>query len=311
MSWVRAPLQRDLTGFMDETIDITAGANESARQNWHVWLRVGLLGGLVLILYHQILASLAHQWWTDPNYSHGLIVPFFCAWVIWKKRMRIVEAPLRPSWWGLVVTAGALGTLLLGVLGAELFLSRTSLLLLIAGLAVQFRGWRFFREILFPWALLFFTVPLPAIIFNQIALPLQFVASRLAGGMLGLLGVAVLREGNVIQLASITLDVAEACSGLRYLISLITFAVMYGYALERRAWARVFLLLAAIPIAVFANGIRIMGSGILGQYWNPDKAEGFFHLFSGGLIFVISLGSLVMLHAVLSLFDRRMRAENS
>jgi exosortase len=129
--------------------------------------------------------------------------------------------------------------------------------------------------------------------------------------MLGLLGVAVLREGNVIQLASITLDVAEACSGLRYLISLITFAVMYGYALERRAWARVFLLLAAIPIAVFANGIRIMGSGILGQYWNPDKAEGFFHLFSGGLIFVISLGSLVMLHAVLSLFDRRMRAENS
>ena len=269
------------------------------------WLQFTILVVLLAVLYHRILAALATDWWTDPNYSHGFIVPIFCGWVIWKERRRIADAPVRPSWFGLVVVIAALGLLVLGVLGAELYLSRTSLLFLLAGLVIQFRGWRFFRAMLFPWAVLFLMVPLPAIIFNQIALPLQFQASRLASGMLELVGVPVLREGNVIQLPSLTLDVVEACSGLRSLVSLITLAVLYGYMFERRTWRRTMLVLVAIPIAVVANGVRIMGSGILGQYWSADKAEGFFHIFTGWLIFVISFSLMMIFHAALSRFGRQ------
>ena len=199
---------------------------------------------------------------------------------------------------------GSLGILALGVLGAELFLSRTSLVVLIAGLLVQFRGWRFFRAVIFPWAVLFLAIPLPAIIFNEIALPLQFQASRLASAILGLIGVPVLREGNVILLPSLSLDVVEACSGLRSLVSLIALAIFYGYFVERRVSRRVLLALAAIPIAVLANGLRIMGSGFLGEYWSPERAEGFFHMFSGLLIFIVSFGLLTGFHALISWLGR-------
>jgi exosortase len=181
-------------------------------------------------------------------------------------------------------------------------LARTSLLFAIAGLIIYFFGWKMLRALVFPWAVLFLTIPLPAIIFNQIALPLQFEASRLASGMLSLLGVPVLREGNIIQLSSLTLDVAEACSGLRSLISLITLAIFYGYLFEPKVIRRILLVVLAIPIAVFANGFRIMGSGLLGEYWSPDKAEGFFHMFSGFLIFACSLLLLFGLHALMGRF---------
>ena len=263
-------------------------------------LQFGLLAVGVLVLYARILIQLAESWVENPNYSHGFFVPVFCAWVVWRERRRFAEAPVRPSNSGLLVIAGALSLLILGVFGAELFLSRTSLLFLIAGLLIYFRGWKFFRVALFPWAVLFLMIPLPAIIFNQIALPLQFEASKLATGMLGVLGVPVLREGNIIHLPALNLDVVEACSGIRSLVSLITLAAFYGYLCEPRVWRRWLLVLAAIPIAVFANGVRITGSGLLGQYWSPDKAEGFFHMFSGVLIFAVSLLALIALHQILS-----------
>jgi exosortase len=275
------------------------------------WLQFTILTGLIGVLYYHILARLCLQWWADPNYSHGFVVPIFCSWVIWKKRKRLADVPVDPSWFGVIIILGSLGLLVLGNLGAENFLSRTSLLFLIAGVVIQFRGWRYFRVMLFPWAALFLMVPLPAIIFNQIALPLQFQASRLATGLLGLVGVPVLREGNVIQLPSLTLDVVEACSGLRSLVSLITLAVVYGYLFEPRVWRRVLLILVAIPIAVVANGVRIMGSGILGQYWDSNKAEGFFHMFSGLLVFMLSLGLVIIFHITLCWLAHGTRARHA
>jgi exosortase len=290
---------------MSQSVDNAAlEMNKVVAPSLQGWAQLTLLAALIGLLYYRILAALTADWWTDPNYSHGFIVPIFCCWVIWMERRRIADSPVRPSWFGLFVILGAVALLVLGVLGAELYCSRTSLIFLLAGLAIQFRGWRFFRAILFPWAVLFLMVPLPAIIFNQIALPLQFQASALATGMLQLVGVPVLREGNVIQLPSLTLDVVEACSGLRSLVSLITLAVLYGYIFERRTWRRLLLILVAVPIAVIANGVRIMGSGILGQYWDPDKAEGFFHMFTGWLIFVVSFGLLMIFHATLSRIGR-------
>lgn len=276
------------------------GADHTRRAIWKSWSQVSILAALVALLYYRIVVNLAVEWWSDPNYSHGFLMPIFCGWMIWRQKKHLTDESVRPNLLGFALIGIALGMLVLGVLGAELFLSRTSLIFLLAGVVIHFRGWSHFRRILFPWALLFLAIPLPAIVFNQIALPLQFQASKLASGLLSLCGVPVLREGNVINLPSLSLDVVEACSGLRSLVSLITLALLYGYFFERRNWVRVLLAASAIPIAVAANGMRIMGSGLLGEYWDPSKAEGFFHLFSGWLIFVLSIALLVGLHAAIA-----------
>jgi len=254
---------------------------------------------LVGWLYWSILFHLAKQWSNDPNFSHGFFVPAFSLFVLWQDRARLAREPREPSSWGLLVIAFALSVLLVGVLGAELFLSRVSLLLLIAGMVIFFQGWRWFRAVLFPWAFLVFMIPIPAIVFTQITFPLQMLASKIAALLLPIAGVPVLREGNVIHLPAMSLEVAEACSGVRSLLSLMTLAIIYGYLTETRIWVRIVLATASIPIAVAANSVRIVGTGLLVQHWDPDKAQGFFHTFSGWLVFVVSLAMLVLLHRCL------------
>jgi exosortase len=282
----------------------TAGkmpSNMTLRRDWWQWAVIVVL---IAVLYFPILARLAHQWRTDDNYSHGFFVPAFSAYVIWHERRRLAALEPRPCWWGALLVSFALVVLICGVFGAELFLSRSSLVLLLGSLVVYSFGWKHFRALLFPWAFLFLMIPIPAIVFNQIAFPLQLVASTLASSLLSAFGVPVLREGNVIQLPAMSLEVVEACSGIRSLMSLCTLAVIYGYFLEPRIRSRVALALAAVPIAVAANSLRIVGTGLLGQYWDPDKAQGFFHIFSGWLIFVMSLLMLFGLHGLFRLGER-------
>lgn len=274
-------------------------AQREATPNGVFWLKLGFLLILLGFLYHDILAQLVGDWWRDPNFSHGFLVPVFSAVIVWQRRKQILALPVQPSWFGLAIVAGALGILTVGELGAEFFLSRTSLLLLLAGLLVYFLGWNHLRAVLFPWAFLFFMIPIPSIIFNQIAFPLQFLAARLASFLLVLFGVPVLREGNIIQLPTAALEVAQACSGIRSLMSLGALAVIYGYFLDKNNIRRIVLALAAVPIAVMANGVRVMGTGLLGYYWDPDKAEGFFHAFSGWIIFIISIALLIAFHTAL------------
>jgi len=259
---------------------------------------------LIAYLYFDILSRLVSDWWNDPNFSHGFFVPAFSLFVLWQQRKALAGMEARPSWWGSFFAAGSLCLLIVGTLGAEFFLSRTSLVFLLGSLVIQFYGWRVFRAILFPWAVLFLMIPIPAIIFNQIAFPLQLLASRLATGLLSVLGVPVLREGNVIQLPVMSLEVAEACSGIRSLVSLTTLAVIYGYFIETRTSRRIWMAVFAVPIAVAANAMRVMGTGLVAQYWDPTKAEGFFHEFSGWLIFVLSLGMLLLVHRAMGLLDR-------
>lgn len=290
---------------MNQTLGCpTAKGAAVTAQAWWGWVQFAAIAALLAVLYGRVVAGLILDWARDPNYSHGFVVLSISAWLVWRKRKVLAAHSAAPSWWGLLIILGSLGMLILGTLGAELFLSRTSLIFLLAGLLVQFRGWRLFRAVIFPWAILFLAVPLPAIIFNEIALPLQFQASQLASALLGLIGVPVLREGNVIVLPSLSLDVVEACSGLRSLVSLITLAVLYGYLVERRMFRRVLLVLAAVPIAVLANGLRIMGSGFLGEYWSPEKAEGFFHTFSGLVVFFVSFALLAGFHGLISWLGR-------
>lgn len=263
--------------------------------------QIGLLVLCAAWIYVPILGRLVVQWGHDPNFSHGVFVPAFSTYVLWDQRVRFANLVPRPNWFGLVILLGAMLTLIVGSLGAELFLARFSLLLTIAALVVLFWGWSYMRAAFFPWAFLLLMIPVPSIVFNQVTFPLQLLASRVAAIVLPWLGVPVLREGNVIQLPAMALEVAEACSGIRSLLSLVTLALIYSYMLEKRTAVRVALALASIPIAVAANSSRIIGTGLLVQYWSPDKAEGFFHMFSGWLIFVVSISLLFLTHKLIRL----------
>jgi exosortase len=258
-----------------------------------------ILALLSLWLYGPTLAHLLAQWWHDPNFSHGFFVPLFSAFVVWQERGRLAQLSVQPSWAGLGIMIPALLILVVGQMGAELFLARFSMLLLLAGLIVLFLGWNFLRALYLPLTFLVLMIPVPAIVFNQITFPLQLLASRVAAGVLPVLGVPVLREGNVIVLPSMPLEVADACSGIRSLMSLGTLAIIYGYLMDRRVSVRVLLAVASIPIAVAANSLRIVGTGLLVQYWDPEKAEGFFHAGWGWIIFVISIVALYLLHHLL------------
>jgi len=272
------------------------------------WWRVGALTAVIAWLYFSVLLRLAQQWWHDPNFSHGFLVPVFSLYVVWRNRARITRESPDPTWWGLPIVFLAIFLLLAGTMGSELFLARSSLLILIVGLIVLFRGWRYFRLVLFPWLFLFLMIPIPEIIFNQITFPLQILASKIAAGLLPLAGVPVFREGNIIRLPTMPLEVAEACSGIRSLLSLTTIAVIYGYFQESSNWRCVVLAVASIPIAILANSFRIFGTGLLVQYWSPEVAEGFFHSLSGMFIFLFSLVLLVACHRMLCFPDRRVPA---
>jgi exosortase len=266
-----------------------------------------IIGLLVAAVYYQVLVKLVIDWWQTPDFSHGFLVPPFAAYLIWEKRKTLRATKVAPSWSGIAVMALGLIVLLLGVYGSELFLSRVSLIILLAGLVLCFGGRQFLKELRFALLVLLLAIPIPAILFSQITFPLQILASKLASGLLPLFGVPVLREGNVIELPLMKLEVAEACSGIRSLMSLFTLAVFYGYFMEKSAWRRVALVLASIPIAIAANAVRILGTGLCVQFWDPDKALGFFHEFSGWVIFLVSLASLYVVHCTMNLFPAKRR----
>jgi exosortase len=193
-------------------------------------------------------------------------------------------------------------------LGAELFLSRISLLIVLTGLILSFGGRRLLAELRFPLLILLLAIPIPAVLYGQITLPLQTLAARAAAALLPVFAVPVLREGHVIVLPSMKLEVAQACSGIRSLMSLLTIAILYGYFLESSLWKRTVLALASIPIAIAANSLRIVGTGICVQYWDPDKASGFFHEFSGWVIFLVCLLCLYLVHRCMSLLTNWTRS---
>jgi exosortase len=279
----------------------TAPASQQAAISWLEWLPYALLSLLVTAIYYKVIGKLVMDWYANPDFSHGFLVAPFAVFLIWDKRKVLRDTPIQQTWSGVWLIVAAVFVLFMGVYGAELFLSRLSLVMLLGGIVWTLFGRAMLREVRFAILVLLLAIPIPAVLFNQITFPLQLLASRMASALLPLFGVPVLRDGNVIQLPSMQLEVAEACSGIRSLMSLFAVAIFYGYFLERSTWRRVVLALASIPIAVFANAARIVGTGLCVQYWNPDKAVGFFHEFSGWLMFIISLCCLYLVHALMRL----------
>jgi exosortase len=267
--------------------------------------QIAWAGALILVLliaaYHQVLYKLFVDWWEIPDASHGFLVFPFAGYLVWSQRTTLCRTELRPTWSGVAIVAAGLATLVFGVFGAELFLSRISLLIALTGLILSFGGRKLLAELRFPLLILLLAIPIPAIIYNQITLPLQTLAARAAAVLLPVFAVPVLREGHVIVLPSMKLEVAQACSGIRSLMSLLTVSILYGHFLETSVWKRMVLALASVPIAVAANCLRIVGTGLCVQYWDPDKALGFFHEFSGWLIFLVSLLCLYLVHRAMSL----------
>jgi exosortase len=276
------------------------GARELA-----IWLGVALIG--VLTVYWTILAGLVSDWTHDENYSHGFLIVPAAAWIAWRTRA-VLREPVRPTNSGLVVILVGLFVLFVGTLGAELFLTRVSLVIVVAGVVLFMFGAAHTRRLAFPLCFLVLMVPLPAIVFNQIAFPLQILASRLGVSMLRAGGIPVLREGNVILLSNTTLEVAEACSGIRSLMSLLTLGVLYGYVSGYAVPRRTVLALLTVPIAIVANAIRVAGAGVTASWFGPLAVEGFLHTFSGWLVFISSLVMLLVLDRALSSVGRRSSA---
>lgn len=263
-------------------------------------LALGLLAATFGLVYWPVLTTLVSDWATDDNYSHGFLIVPLAAWFAWERRARLAAAPVKPSWLGLATVAGSLGLLVAGTLGAELFLTRISIVGLVAGASLFLWGWTSVRVLAFPLAFLLLMVPIPAIIFNQIAFPLQLLASRFGETTLAALSIPVLREGNVIHLATTSLEVAEACSGIRSLISLLTLGIVFGYFTDPRGWVRTFIALATVPVAIVANGLRVAGTGVAAHYYGAAAAEGFFHTFSGWIVFVLALALLFAVQRVVA-----------
>jgi len=261
------------------------------------WLLV--IAGVIWI-YARVLMDLAKEWWINPDYSHGLLIPFAVGYLVYEKRSSLASLPSRPTWFGVVIIVISQCINLIGFLGAEFFLQRTSFVLLIAGLILFFGGWQYLRETAFMLLLFELAIPLPVLIFNLVALPLQLIASSWAESFLRVCQIPVLREGNLLYLSQQTLNVAEACSGIRSLMSLITLGLMLAYFLPFRWMVRVAFVLTTIPIAIVANAFRVGGTGVLATYFGDKAAQGFFHTFSGWLVFVFAffvlLGEVALFH---------------
>ena len=262
--------------------------------------------GLILVtvlvaVYWKILYALVMQWWSDPNYSHGFLVPLFCAYLVWRQRGVLRALPRAGSLLGIPVIAAGVIVLLVGDLGADNFLMRSSLIVVVAGLVLFHLGTAFFRALLFPLGFLFFMVPLPTILFFAITFPLQSLAAQQAAWTLETLGVPVLLDGNVIHLAQLSLGVTEACSGIRSLISLLAGAVAWAYLLLPGGWPMVVFIAATLPITIIANAARVVLTGLIGQYIGVDYASGFFHEFAGLAIYVFAFVCLLGTFSLLRL----------
>jgi exosortase len=253
---------------------------------------------LLIVAYFPTLKHLVAQWANDEDVGHGFFVPLVAGYIAWQRRERLMALEWKPAWWGIGIMLWGILQSYVGALGAELFLQRSAVLITLVGLLLVLGGRELVKALAFPLLLLPFMIPIPAVIYNQITFPLQLFASSAAENVLTLLGIPVLRDGNVLELASQPLNVAEACSGIRSLLSLTFLSLVYAYFFDKHVWMRWALLIGTVPIAILANAGRVTVTGILSEI-NPELAHGFFHSLEGWVIFLIAFVMLLALHWVI------------
>lgn len=270
------------------------------RTNPKTGLKFALCFACVGLLYFSTFKSMVQDWILLPEYSHALFVPFISLYAVWKHWGRLEHLPVSPAGAGVLVLLFGLCLFLLGNAAAENFTVRVSFLFVLSGIILFLLGRPHFRALLFPIAFLIFTIPLPTILLQKVTFPMQLIASNVAEFSLQALGVPVFREGNIIHLAGTTLEVAQACSGIRSLLSLLALGTAFAYFSRRVFWKRALLVLSCFPIAIFVNALRVSATGVLANYYGVSVAERFFHDFSGVALFVAAFLLLMAVGFLLS-----------
>jgi exosortase len=227
------------------------------------------------------------------------IVPIISGFVIWQRWRLLAALPIRGSWRGVPLVLAGVAALIVGDIGAETFLMRTSLIVILAGLVLFHFGSAMLRALTFPLGFSLFLVPMPGIFFYAMTARLQHLAAGIGAWALDLLGMAVFLEGNVIYLNSLTLGVTEACSGIRSLMTLVALGIAWAHLMLPRFWMQVVLVVSILPITIVANAGRIVMTGLVGRLFGIEYAEGFFHFVSGWLVFVVAILGLLAVHGVL------------
>ncbi len=268
------------------------------------WQSISWFAALLLLCYAPILYRMAVQWATDENMGHGFFVPVLAGYIAWQRRDVLLAIPRKPNGWGLFLVVFAALEALAATLGAELFTARLAFVIALFGVVLYLGGTRWVKALLFPLLLLVFMIPIPAIIYAALTLKLQMLASQLGEMFISAAGIPVLRAGNTLTLPSQTLDIAEACSGIRSLLSLAFLSLVYTYFADKRVWMRWALLGMTIPIAIVANGIRVGLTGILSEV-NTRLAQGLYHETEGFIVFMVALVALLMSHAFIKLLVRK------
>ena len=246
-----------------------------------------------------MLLRLVDQWNNDEDMGHGFFVPIIAAYIAWQKKDELLGRVLTPNPLGILIIIFAALQMYIATLGAELFLARTAFIEGVVGVVICLGGFYALRVMAFPLIVLCFMIPIPAVIYNQITFPLQLFASNVAATALELVGIPVLREGNVLELPSQKLNVVEACSGIRSLLSLTFLSLVYGYFFDKKGWMRVALFLATVPIAILANAGRVTLTGVMSEI-KPEWAHGAAHTASGWVIFMIALFMMVVTHTLIN-----------
>jgi exosortase len=280
-------------------------AVQTSPKTRYVSAQVVAFGVLIVLCYIPAIRSLVYDWMNNEDVGHGFFVPLVAGYIVWQQRDELRATPARASWWGLSLVLLGAAQSVLATLGVELFLSRSAIILTLAGAVWTLGGTAWLKKLAFPLFLLCFMVPLPSIIYNSITFPLQLRASQLADGALTLLSVPVLREGNILELPSGKLSVVEACSGIRSLLSLGFLSLVYGYFFEKSPRIRALLFISTVPIAIVTNGARVTLTGILSQI-KPELAAGFCHESTGWVVFMLALGVLVAFHGIVVAIGKRL-----
>jgi len=256
----------------------------------HFLIAIPLLVGL----YFKIVPGMVGDWANDDNYSHGFLVPFIAGYFLWHRWPGLKERKVAPNGYGLVVLALGGAQLLVAWLASEYFTMRSSLIVVLAGLVLFWFGRDILKWMALPLGYLIFMVPLPYIVYDMLAFPLKLFVTKASVEFLRLVGVVVLREGNIIMFPTTTLEVADACSGIRSLMSLLALAVAYAFFVQTSTIRRWIIIVAAVPVAIATNALRVIITGILAQWWGGRAAEGFFHEFAGMVVFLLAIVLLVM-----------------
>ena len=254
---------------------------------------------LLAALYYRIVPDMVNDWLHDENYSHGFIVPIIAGYFLWQRWPDLKNKNVAPSNLGLVVIVWGLLQLLIAWFGTEYFTMRSSLIVLLAGMTLYLFGCEVLKGMALPLGYLIFMVPIPYIFYDMVAFPLKLFVTKVSVAFLKIVGVVVLREGNIIMFPTTTLEVADACSGIRSLISLLAIAVAYSFVMKTSNARRWIIVLSAVPIAVATNAMRVIITGILAQWWGAKAAEGFFHEFAGMVVFALAIVMLVSIGELL------------